>query len=670
MANEICIGLDLGSDTLKIAYASGSDKCGKFLDDKHSLNVAVPAVAYYDRAAGKWIYGDGVDSGERSFINVVKIKALISMLIDRPDAPTVVKKNREYYADGSRFPKFCFPARRKMLDDFGEMVRRDLTFDAPGFTPRSVCEGYFSYIAEVVSRNITELTALKGAEKCEKIRLALVYPAVADKAYIAEYTRLAENAFGIKADKVMSFTKALSMYAYGMGMVSRNESLLIFDMGEDVISVAKASVIPSAEGARGSNGDELVVDGSDGHSEPLAVGGNDIDRAVAEYIRGGIEKRETVGYPSYGDPGHISETWLHSKLYLFMKEIKAAKVILSAPGGGSGLFADGVPVSVNCDLYIERKLTREELCRCIGVTDGSGVAREIADYILGELRRSVNKGVSKVFLSGGLTETYALADFIKEQVAREFPGLRFYPVDSDGTEENDGFTILRNEDSVYAPAAGAAIAAYRNYDIRAVLALSYGTWVDFKDQKLKLLALFVDRGTPPDAEGEYKTEFTVHGEKVPDEEIFSTVITRRDIRSGNYPGLRGDDMIIYDNEPYLVIGERGSAQRKRVAAAVELCSVKKDEILYWHNGARVHITEGSVSCCEGMRITPEGRAKPFVRNDETGYSRIVGIKYLGKPRRQDGTTDFSVDISRIYHVYAKDVVVGFKDGAELELSTG
>ena len=68
MANEICIGLDLGSDTLKIAYAFGSDKCGKFLDDKHSLNVAVPAVAYYDRAAGKWIYGDGVDSGERSFI--------------------------------------------------------------------------------------------------------------------------------------------------------------------------------------------------------------------------------------------------------------------------------------------------------------------------------------------------------------------------------------------------------------------------------------------------------------------------------------------------------------------------------------------------------------------------------------------------------------------------
>ena len=115
MANEICIGLDLGSDTLKIAYASGSDKCGKFLDDKHSLNVAVPAVAYYDRAAGKWIYGDGVDSGERSFINVVKIKALISMLIDRPEAPTVVKKNREYYADGSRFPKFCFPARRKIL---------------------------------------------------------------------------------------------------------------------------------------------------------------------------------------------------------------------------------------------------------------------------------------------------------------------------------------------------------------------------------------------------------------------------------------------------------------------------------------------------------------------------------------------------------------------------
>lgn len=164
-----------------------------------------------------------------------------------------------------------------------------------------------------------------------------------------------------------------------------------------------------------------------------------------------------------------------------------------------------------------------------------------------------------MFLSGGRRKRTRSRISSRSRSAREFPGLRFYPVDSDGTEENDGFTILRNEDSVYAPAAGAAIAAYRNYDIRAVLALSYGTWVDFKDQKLKLLALFVDRGTPPDAEGEYKTEFTVHGEKVPDEEIFSTVITRRDIRSGNYPGLRGDDMIIYDNEP--VSRHRGARER-------------------------------------------------------------------------------------------------------------
>ena len=653
-ADGICIGLDLGSDTLKIAYAYGEDaRYGKFIGDKRSLGVAIPAVAYYDKATGKWLYGDEVDmAGERSLVTVVKIRDLMSLLSEARSAK-VREKNTNYYRSGDRFPKFMFPAGRRMSEDFGEAVRRDMTFEAPGHTPESVCEGYFAYVRRLTEANISALQKRGDISKNVKYKVALVYPATADKTYIAEYSRLAEAAFGVPPDKVLSFTKALGMYAYEAGMLSEGESLLIFDMGEETISVAKASL---------ANG-MVVVDGTDGHNEPLAVGGRDVDGAIADHIRSLISRREAVGYPSYGDPSHISETWLHSKLYLFMKEIKEAKVVLSAPDGGEGLFADGVPVSVNCDLYIERKLTRADLKKCVGITDGSGVAKRIADYVTEELKRPVNHEVKKVFFSGGLTETYALADYIKACASEKFRGLKFYPVDSDGSEKDDGFTILRNEDSVYAPAVGGAVVSLKNYNVRTVIALSYGTWVTAASRTC--LAVFVDRGMPLEDEPRlylYDNTFTVGGTGIRGEKLFSTVITRKDIEACYFPRLKTTDFFI-SGTPHLDIGDDGSSERKRIAKAINLVTVagKGGGGIYCvHRGARVELMSGySVSCKEGIIVSPEGRARPYISNAEREPGRKVKIRYTEYPEAKGGGKDYFTDLSAWTEVRAGEIEIKF-----------
>ena len=202
----------------------------------------------------------------------------------------------------------------------------------------------------------------------------------AGKVYVSELVRLAKKAFGAAPAKVLSSTKALSMYAFQRGMLAPGESLLVFDMGEEDISVVKASLLENGR---------LVVDGADGHNEPCDIGGNDVDDAVAEYIEGCIRRRETVGTPSFGTEGHINERGLHSKQYLFLKDIKKAKMILSVPLREGSVFEKGVPVAVARDLYIQRKLTREEFCACIGVAGNRGVARRIADYIIEEVSRPV-----------------------------------------------------------------------------------------------------------------------------------------------------------------------------------------------------------------------------------------------------------------------------------------
>ena len=642
---ELNIGLDLGSDTLKIAYAfqkEGRLRYGKLMRGSTVMQAALPAVAYYDEAEARWLFGEDVEQKEeRSFINVVKIKSLLSLLLRGTNAKAAAA-NAEYYFRRDVFPKFYFPERVRAERDFRKAEQAERTFRAPGHTPQQVCGAFFTYAMRVAIGRIAALARTEQAEFSPQVRIAAVYPSKAGKAYVTEFTRLVRVAFGNEPVKVISSTKALSMYAYHRGVLQAGESVLVFDLGEEDISVAKATLL---------GGGHLSVDGADGHSAPKEIGGDDIDDAVARYIEDAIAARETVGSPSYGQEGHIFERGLHSKQYLFMKDIKKAKVILSMPFGGSGAFAQGVPVGVSRDLYIQRKLTREEFAACVGTANNTGVARRIAAYILEELGRPVNDDVKKVFLSGGPVETYGLLPFLKEQTAKRFPGVRFYTFDDDRTQ-NDGFSILSYEDSVYAPAVGGAIVACMDFDVKTVISLSYATWGSaalrepgglFRPKE-KVLSIFADRGTfitdgRATGDGRYRFSTGMYvtarpngeAECVSNEQIYSTIVTNEDIRNKKYGEKLGRQYAeLSDGTTGLVLGDDDSEMRRRAQAYVDLKVVAGGggaRILFYYSGRRVRLTAPRTRCAgaekdgsvriyfeEGMTVTEEGRAAPYIGN--------------------------------------------------------
>ena len=130
MGIKLHICFDLGSDTLKIAYAykrieQGIINFGKIMFDEMINQSAIPATCYYDEDQAKWLFADQVEDGKvRSFVNTVKIKQLFS-LVKRHRKEDVFAKNKTYYYEGNLFPKFYFPVPLKIADKDDYQMRVD-----------------------------------------------------------------------------------------------------------------------------------------------------------------------------------------------------------------------------------------------------------------------------------------------------------------------------------------------------------------------------------------------------------------------------------------------------------------------------------------------------------------------------------------------------------------
>jgi len=651
MTVNFCIGLDLGSDTLKIAYAYGADgteRSGKISSGDTSL-TAIPAVAYFDAENDKWYFGEQVDkAAEESFITVVKIKKLLSLLSGEGGA-AVSAKNKDYYRTGNEFPNFYFPRRKTSFKSFDELVKNEMTFTAEGHTPQSVCEAYFSYVSGVVKSRISELVKLIGADRYGML-YSVVYPSHSGAEFTAELERLVEKAFGKAPERSLSMAKALSVFAIHCGKIRKGESALIFNMGEEEISVVKANLL--------TNG--FSVDGVDGHNAPLALGGNDVDDAVADYLEEGLYSRETMGSPSSGEQGHVVEYGLQSKQYLFVKDIKTAKILLGMSGGG--FFSSGVPVCVSRDLYIQKKITKSQFLECTGISTNSGVAKKILDYITAEVRRPLNFNVKKIFLSGGLVETHGLVDYLRREL-KKF-GVEVCTFENETTDyeniENNGFNIMGHEDAVYAPALGVAIAALKDYKVKTVIALSYGLRLFTNDAYCRpFYAILVERGTElKHKENTFTRKNITTGdrcEQSDEMQVIAAPITEREIQQRKYS----------DKLPYFLLADgtvrmgmpiEDRAAMARLNAAIGVRAISGGGyIRNYYNGRRVYLPLG-VSIAIGVSIDSEGRAKAYVTNNDS--DRLVQIEYM----RQIGTGDRWVREGTTAYVKASAIKFSFNLG--------
>ena len=100
IADNLEVAIDLGSDTVKVAYAFKTKKSveyGKLSPCDITGSVIVPAIAYFDEDASSWLFGEDVYKNvDKSFVTVVKIKSLLSLLLIQPDKK-LNESNREYY---------------------------------------------------------------------------------------------------------------------------------------------------------------------------------------------------------------------------------------------------------------------------------------------------------------------------------------------------------------------------------------------------------------------------------------------------------------------------------------------------------------------------------------------------------------------------------------------
>ncbi|MCH5158963.1 MAG: Hsp70 family protein [Clostridiales bacterium] len=635
--------LDLGGDSIKIAFAfrraDGSTDYGKVDTEGDFADVGIPAVVFYDEDEKKWLYGEQVDEAQKSsFITVVRIKDLLSLLQDGC-APT----NKAYYEMGEYFPKFFFPVRRDAQSDFDKLVKSDRAFKAEGFTPRQICENYFLHIRDVIARRFHEVCDyIKIAHKSAYPRVSVVYSPSASDAYISELDRIIKVAFGAQSFKQLSSTKALSMYAYTYKYLSKNDEILVFDLGEETLSVAKAIIIDGA----------VAIDGEDGHNTPQKLGGIDVDEALVEHIESTIRERETPGTPSYGESGHLIESGLQSKQYLLMKDLKQAKVILSRPITEDSVFKNGVPISVWRELCIKRVITRDQLSACLGIDDCTGVAKNIVDYVLTELARPINGNVHKICLSGGIAKTYMLASLIDKKIRERGFKVNFVSFGGKLVDDNE-FDIFTYEDTAYAPAVGGAIVALNDYDVKTTLSLSYGTYVyksadSYSGRRRKLLELFVERGKVLEEHNKFLTptriKFNAGGAPL-DDYFCSTILTSADVKSGKYKNLQF-------NQGLLIMDEIDSSNFKAAEKEVSLRVVVKGKIILTYRGERVNIPH-TFYFQEGVTVDGRGRAKPLLENISTDYVSGQMEFYRNKDDKYPYKTEYvsmkATDIKLEFH---------------------
>lgn len=661
MTTEIYVCLDLGNDTLKISYAyetAEGESYGKLMVGDLVNHVAIPAVAYYDEDERVWKFADELEhTAGKPFHTVVKIKSILTMFI-KSEGEEGAEENLRYYTDEELFPKFCFPERSKQEPLFSTLVEKRLVFKALGTTPKSLCEDFFKHVKKIVLEQVESLSDDMGVSFGPIQNIALVHPPKQGKQYVDELTRLVWLTFGVEPKAVLTSTQALGLLAFHKKMIRDGERALIFDMGDETVSVAKVWLNDNEEVRAG-----VLIDSRSAHSEPAEIGGSDIDERIAGFIANGIYDRESIGSPSSGEEGHIYENGLFANQYLLMKDIKKSKTAM--PLAGTGMFRDGVPITVHREVLVQRLITEYDFGNCVGTLQNSGVAKKLMDYIFAELARAVNRDITKIIFAGGMIETHGLLEYIKSELSREYGHIKVYKFEentageeiklltkqapaekkskkgrkskkageaaAEVTEELEApaelteivnpYAIQFYEASAYASSLGGAIVAMREYSVDNVLSYSYGTWLYHPGSYKKHLKLFAERGS---LLKEKETRFSMAAsimvdrkpqDRIDGDELFSTIINTKEIFAQKY-----SHALTYEGS-FLIIGNSGDEDRRRAEDVIDLRIVgggDGTEIHFYYKDQRVAVYtrtgEVPVHFEEGFVVDQNGRAVPFFSN--------------------------------------------------------
>lgn len=622
------VAIDLGSDSVKTVFAYQKDKIIKYgkLEPPKPNDDALPAIAYYDEDEEKWLFGRAVFAAtKKSFKNVVKIKELLSLLIGKKIDGKVVDQS-DYYFNQYIFPNFYFPHKKNTKDlTYSQLEEKGMAFKSK-CTPQRVCEMFFEYLFENYLMPSVERLKISRRRDLSDADLSIVsvYPAKARKEYVEELERLISR-MGYSVTNSVSSPKGVGLFAYHEKIIPNQAHAIIADIGETDISVAKIYTY----------GAGISVDGADGHSDPIELGGNEIDETIRDMIEYKVSRREILGKPKL-DGRDLFERGSHYQQFILMNSIKEGKTYFGLPEKHyKRLFSEGIPFNTERDVTVEILIDRNTLLEGIeeegkvvidGVNKGkSPVFKKISEYITDELKRDSNTDVNVLILAGGAAMTYGLKDsvdfLIRNRLKRKINVISF----SDDSREDvvDEFDIPFSEKTIYSASLGGAILGTGVYKFETVAALSYATWV--RNTGVKTACFFIRKGDPiPEKGGRFLSgPIAVNSECyfVDGEEVFSTTAIA----------------------PFLV-GEPGSPLRMSAIKEYQLKVMSgedgKGRILFLKKGLdrkyRSIEVDAKFTFKEGVEIDSDGRARPIALNVDKRFKYKDVVVYL------EGLKDFAL----------------------------
>lgn len=669
MDSALHIVLDLGSDSLKIVYGYSTyseEYHYGVLQPKNRSDIGIPAIALFDKANEKWLFGYEVaDSGITDFTTLVQIKDLISLL------ESTHKSDRTHYSSKTTYPKYELPDERNAQGSMEDIINANKAFDGK-ITPQELCTRFFKYAKKIINTNVKSIGYL------DEYRFSIIYPAGMN-VYSKELQRIVDEVFG-KVNKNINAVKSFCLYANERKLISDADKILVFDIGEKQISVAKAWMRDKIP----------YVDGVEGHNLPEEIGGITIDEAIRKGIEKELYMRETVATPSFNKPGHISEVCIDSKKYQLLKDIKMSKHLLSA-SNAKEYCPNGVPLYLAYECFVRYVLTEGKMNDYVCASNGGECAFEkIANYISTEVKKAMNKDVTKIFLTGGVASTRGLVEYVRKKLGEKGKLITTPSSLRSTASTSSKFDVADKDANTYACALGAVIAAVKGVDIQTVLSLTYGTLGVF-DNEYIIFDSFVERGTKLGSRTKTfttKEGFTYklkNGEsllRIKDDAIMSTAMSSLELMAeSKKPEKRCYFYYRNDNAYLLLLNGTGNTtklkkefQKSYPSDPIKcygLTAEKFSDIVFRYNNELVFITPKSTGEInwkfnEGIRVTPDGEATVCFENLADLFTKVYVTPYKNYDPNFNRQ---KMNCGERKEVYLKDITLHFYDESAIKLKS-
>ncbi len=483
----ISVSIDLGSDTTKAAYSYLNDKGDYAFDLLFDHGAGLPSMAYYDAVTEDWIFDkkDILQRAQSSFCYLVKVKDLLDLFATRA---------KDHLYTSNYFKTFYYPP--KEFESYLDAVEGGRCFTASS-TPKEVCASFVKYCVKKIEE---EISSRFGDVL---IRYVVVYPANASKAYIKELVGFVSAAAPDAEDVfIISAPRAVGVAAKEYGVVTKEKNVLLFNIGEEEISVVKMYFDRS----------NISVYSADGHSSPAKIGGKNIDIALASYL---FERSATI--KSFGDVDAEQEVekGMFYDQFRMQEGIKSGKKVFS--NGVAYERLGGFVFSIYREMITQVKIVQSEFEACC-----YPVFRKIWEYVRDELKGGDNTDVEAVIFSGGAADTYGLDRCIKEKLSENFPKVRFLDFSPENEEKGYDDILCEAKDTV---PIGAALYGAGKYKFKLLTTFAYGTYRGSKLAESNGYAFdpFVPKGKELDLVG--KPDFKV--EMLAAKPLFSKPKVRR-----------------------------------------------------------------------------------------------------------------------------------------------